>query len=140
MSELNLIDFQEPEDIVIPLDNALDPLISNNVVRKVHCIYGENKCIKSRSSHLNGKLDGVSETWNEASQMTSKLYFRYGEKHGIQRQWYPSGQLRVEEEFHAGVKHGIHNAWSKSGDVKFSKAYNNGVLVSCREGECCVML
>ena len=79
-----------------------------------------NGILKYESSYKNGKLDGMSKTWDEKGNLKSKVEYKNGFIHGTWETYYPSEQIKNTTNYIYGKKNGK-EIWYHSNGVKQSE-------------------
>jgi antitoxin component YwqK of YwqJK toxin-antitoxin module len=86
-----------------------------------------NAALKSRSQIRAGRLDGLSEGWNEKGQLEIRERFVQGVSHGLRIKWYASGAKLSEAMIEKGKLNGPFTRWHENGQI--------AEQIQMREGE-----
>jgi antitoxin component YwqK of YwqJK toxin-antitoxin module len=106
------------ENGVYYFDNSL---FSGYIISKY-----ENGNLKEKSGYVNGKKQGLSQTWFDNGTIQDERYYTNGEKDGIHRGWYENGSKRFEYSFKDGLNDGVSTEWYQSGEILKRIVYKNG--------------
>lgn len=71
--------------------------------------------LRSRSTVVAGRLEGLSEGWYADGQLQIQEHFREGVSDGVRTKWYPGGQKRVEAGIVQGQLQGVFRRWHENG-------------------------
>lgn len=82
--------------------------------------------LKSRSTVMDGRLNGVSEGWHTNGQMQVREFFTNGVSHGFREKWYPNGGKLSEGEIISGKHEGIFRRWHENGKLAEEVSMRNG--------------
>lgn len=75
--------------------------------------------LKYRITYVDGKIDGVFESWAENGTRTYLTNYRNDIEHGLMEWWYVNGKLRMRSNFRDGELHGISEWWDMNGKLTY---------------------
>lgn len=96
--------------------------------------YFPDGSLASKSGYINGKLDGLSETWFTNGLPESKRFYKNGNKAGAGYSWYRDGTKRFEYNFDpvTGLTEGKCTDWYQSGKIWQEIEYHDGKEVKVK--------
>jgi len=77
----------------------------------------DHGALRSRSSVVNGLLEGVSEGWHTNGQLQVREHFVAGVSHGPRLKWHPNGQKLSEATIVQGRIEGLFCRWHDDGSL-----------------------
>lgn len=112
--------------------------------------------LKSRGRYINGKLNGIFESWRDNGDRSvlekidgdAYLYIYWSDtnsdyleqlnnysiasdgsiiEHGMQIEWYENGQIKEAKGYHQGELDGKYQEWYKDGSTESRANYKNGL-------------
>jgi antitoxin component YwqK of YwqJK toxin-antitoxin module len=90
--------------------------------------------LKSRSSVVDGRLQGLSEGWHTNGQRQVIEHFQAGISDGPRIKFYPSGQKESEGRIVAGNFNGTYRRWHENGhlaeQIEFHSGHPEGVALA----------
>ncbi|MBL9137533.1 MAG: toxin-antitoxin system YwqK family antitoxin [Verrucomicrobiales bacterium] len=82
---------------------------------------------KSRSTVVDGRLEGLSEGWHPDGQRQVVEHFRSGISHGQRTKWHPNGRLLSEADIMDGRIEGVFRRWHENGILAEEMEMKRGV-------------
>jgi antitoxin component YwqK of YwqJK toxin-antitoxin module len=82
--------------------------------------------LKSTGSYLNGKQQGVSETFYGDGKKESTRWYSNGEKDSVHTGWWWNGNKKYEYHFRQGEYNGMFTEWYESGKMIQQVMYERG--------------
>ncbi len=88
--------------------------------------YGNTDIIKRKYNYVNGKRDGMYESWHENGQKQSQIpsINRIGE--GVYESWYSNGQMKSRCSYRNQKAHGTCELWYINGQIQRRMNYTDG--------------
>ncbi len=104
------------EDLVLRngrlyLGDAVEPF-SGSMVE-----YYDNEVLKSRTSVIDGQLEGLSEGWHPNGQLQVREHFKANVSHGLRLKWSENGTKVSESNIENGEHHGLFRRWHENGQL-----------------------
>jgi antitoxin component YwqK of YwqJK toxin-antitoxin module len=82
--------------------------------------------LKARKSYLDGRLEGVSETYFPSGLVQTIRSYHGGEKHGLHKGFFENGQSEFLYDIENGFNQGTHFTWYSNGDTASIHNYKDG--------------
>ena len=92
-----------------------------------------NKILKSSAGFVNGKEQGLSETFYEDGEKETARFYTAGEKDSVNTGWWPGGTKKFEYHFNKGNYNGAFREWYMNGAIAREIMYDNGKEQSGKE-------
>jgi len=86
----------------------------------------ENGQKRVERTFKNGKLHGLSTTWDSDGQKNTEISYKDGYKSGHYREWHYNGQQRMEGAYKDGKEDGRWVFWYANGQQEKEGAYKDG--------------
>ena len=74
--------------------------------------------IESRVSLIDGKRNGLCETWHKSGELASSSFFIDGLANGTREWWYVNGDKKIKAEYALGKIHGEAIWWYPNGTTQ----------------------
>lgn len=81
---------------------------------------------KSRSEIVEGRLDGLTESWYTNGQLQKVEHFRAGVSHGLRTKWHSNGHKLSEVQIEMGQLEGPFRRWYENGNLHEEIPLENG--------------
>tara|TARA_Y100000590_G_scaffold460513_1_gene619971 strand:- start:44 stop:595 length:552 start_codon:yes stop_codon:yes gene_type:complete len=76
----------------------------------------------------NGKLEGLTEGFNEDGLCTSKVRYKNGKVEGLYESFHRNGQLEYRKSYKNGKTEGLGESFYESGQLRYFYSHKNGKL------------
>lgn len=117
-------------------DTVLNISLKNGLIHGLWIVRREpfsgNKGQYFLDNYKNGKLDGVSKTWNDyfgKENILSEENYKNGELDGVSKVWNDYDDLIYEKHYKNGELDGVSSMWDSNGQLRHKSNYNNSDII-----------
>ncbi|MEM9681597.1 MAG: hypothetical protein AAF901_14840, partial [Bacteroidota bacterium] len=97
--------------------------------RKTEYEYHEDGSVKTSAETLDGKLDGVSQAYDQQGNRTAKFDWKNDQLHGSAIHYFPDGKVEDVTLYNLGKKEGLSEKYNQDGRLLSTSLYKNDRLV-----------